>query len=62
MKSLVAIISGEPNSINSEIIVKAWKKNKNIFIIGDYNNLKKQILKLNLNTSLLKIEKFENIK
>ena len=62
MKSLVAIISGEPNSINSEIIVKAWKKNKNIFIIGDYNNLKKQILKLNLNTSLLKIEKFEDIK
>ena len=28
MKNLIAIIAGEPNSINSEIIVKAWKKKK----------------------------------
>ena len=37
MKKLIAIVAGEPDSINSEIIVKAWKKNKsrkNIFIIG----------------------------
>ena len=26
MKNLIAIVVGEPNSINSEIIVKAWKK------------------------------------
>ena len=26
MKKLIAVVAGEPNSINSEIIVKAWKK------------------------------------
>ena len=26
MKKIIAIISGEPNSINSEIIAKVWKK------------------------------------
>ncbi len=62
MKSLVAVVSGEPNSINSEIIIKAWKKNKNIFIIGNYNNLQKQVIKLGLNTSLLKIANFDDIK
>ena len=31
MKNLIAIISGEPNSINSEIISKVWKNlNKNL--------------------------------
>ena len=40
MKNLIAIISGEPNSINSEIISKVWKNlNKNlkkkIFVIGN---------------------------
>ena len=36
MSNLIAIVAGEPNSINSEIIAKAWKekKFKNIFIIG----------------------------
>ena len=32
MKSInkpIAIIAGEPNSISSEIIFKAWKKRKN---------------------------------
>ena len=62
MKSLVAVVSGEPHSINSEIIIKAWKKNKNIFIIGNYNNLQKQVIKLGLNTSLLKIANFDDIK
>ena len=28
MKNFIAIIAGEPNSVNSEIIVKAWKKIK----------------------------------
>ena len=40
MNKLIAIIAGEPNSINSEIIAKAWKKRrklKNIFIIGNYS-------------------------
>ena len=28
MKNMIAIIAGEPNSINSEIIAKAWKNKK----------------------------------
>ena len=28
MNNLIAIVAGEPNSINSEIIAKAWKKKK----------------------------------
>ena len=45
MNSLIAIIAGEPNSINSEIISKAYKKGqlKNIFIIGNYSIFKKQV-------------------
>ena len=27
MKNLICIIAGEPNSINSELIGKIWKKN-----------------------------------
>ena len=43
MKKLIAIVAGEPNSINSEIIAKSWKvnkKNKNLFVIGNYYLLK----------------------
>ena len=29
MKKLIAIVAGEPKSINTEIIGKAWKKAKN---------------------------------
>ena len=32
MKKIVAIIAGDPNSINSEIIGKTWKKNQNLKI------------------------------
>ena len=41
----IAIIAGEPNSINSEIIAKAWikKKKQKIFVIGNYLLLKKQL-------------------
>ena len=46
MKNLACIIAGEPNSINTEIIGKVWKKRKsfknlNIFIIGNYLLIKK---------------------
>ena len=41
MKNKIIIISGDPNSINSEIIYKSWKnlnkhKRKNIFVISNY--------------------------
>jgi len=65
MNNLIAIITGEPNSINSEIIVKAWKKKKNlknIFIIGSYSNFKKQIFKLGIKIPLVKISKLQDFK
>ena len=60
MKNLVAIISADPNSINSEIIAKVWKKkaefkNLNIFIIGNYILIKKQLAKIKVNLNLKKI-------
>ena len=63
MNNLIAIIAGEPNSINSEIIAKSWikkKKLKNVFIIGNYSILKKQILKLGIKIPLIKINKLED--
>ena len=63
IKSL-AIVLGEPNSINSEIIVKAWtkfKKNKNIFLIGNYLLLKQQISKIGLNIKISKITTFKEL-
>ena len=41
MKNLIGIIAGDPESINSEIIGKFWKKksglkNLNIFVIGNF--------------------------
>jgi len=65
VNNLIAIIAGEPNSINSEIIAKAWKKNKrkkNIFIIGNYSILKKQSIKLGIKIPLIKINKLEDFK
>ena len=47
MKNKILLISGDPNSINSEIIFKSWKSlsssmRKNIYLISNYNLLKKQ--------------------
>ena len=65
MSKLIAIIAGEPNSINSEIIAKAWKKrkkSKNIFIIGNYSILNKQLLRLGIKIPLTKIKSLQNLK
>ena len=65
MKNLIAIIAGEPNSINSEIIAKAWKKNKglkNLFIIGNYSLLKNQIIQLGYKIPLIKISELKDFK
>ena len=65
MIKLIAIVAGEPDSINSEIIVKAWKKiknKKNFFIIGDFLLLKKQINKIKLKIQLVKINSIDEIK
>jgi 4-hydroxythreonine-4-phosphate dehydrogenase len=65
MINLIGIIAGEPYSINSEIIAKAWKKKqklKNTFIIGNYSILKKQFLKLGFKIPLIKIDKLKSFK
>ncbi len=49
MKRSIAIVAGEPKSSNSEIIAKTWKKlrkEKKIFVIGNYLILKKQLKKI----------------
>ena len=65
----ILIVCGEPNSIFSEILIKAFKKYKNknpIILIGSTNLLKKQLQKLNFNNNLNQINfhdnKFLNIK
>tara|TARA_Y100000590_G_scaffold470229_1_gene662936 strand:+ start:14509 stop:15483 length:975 start_codon:yes stop_codon:yes gene_type:complete len=65
MKNLVPIIAGDPNSINSEIIAKFWKKrshfkNINVFIIGNYLLIKKQLKIIGLKINLKKISEIEN--
>ena len=58
----LAIIAGEPNSISSEIIFKAWKLRKNythkpFFIIGNIQLLNLQMKKLKYNIGIKKIRR-----
>ena len=60
MNKKILIISGDPNSINSELIFKSWKKiNKNlrrkIFILGNYKLLELQFKRLKYKIKLKKI-------
>ena len=64
MKNLVAIVAGDPDSINSEIIGKAWKKKNlfkttNIFVIGNFNLFQKQLKILKIRIKFRKINKIE---
>ena len=63
MKKIVCIISGDPNSINSELIFKSWKnlsfKTKKVVLIGNYNLIDKQKRKLKFNVKLSKIKDIE---
>ena len=51
MKKII-LISGDPNSINSEIILKSWKKiskslKKKVYLISNYDLILDQSKKLN---------------
>ena len=64
MKKKIVIIAGDPNSINSEIIYKTWKNlnnsiKKNLYIIGNYNLIKKQFKKLKIKQKIIKLENIE---
>ena len=59
MKKII-IVSGDPNSINSEIIFKSWKKlslniKKKIYLISNFELLKSQFKKLKYNIKLKKV-------
>jgi len=61
MKKKIIILSGDPNSINSEIIFKSWKKikkttKKRIYLISNYDLLVKQFKKLNYSINLIKVK------
>ncbi len=67
MSNKIIIISGDPNSINSELIYKCWKKidlntKKKIFLISNYDLIKKQFKKLNYKIKLLKVNNLNDIK
>ena len=60
MKNKILIIGGDPNSINSEIIYKSWKKSSSaiknkIYVITNYELFKKQLLKLKYPLKILKV-------
>lgn len=57
MNRKIVLVGGDPNSINSEIIFKCWKKlpnkiKKRIILISNYKLLKDQFKKLNYNIKL----------
>ena len=61
MNNKIIIIAGDPNSINSEIIFKTWKKinpnkKKKIILIGCYRLIKDQLNKLGIKVNLKKIK------
>ena len=61
MSKKIIIVSGDPNSINSEIIFKSWIKlpkkiKKKIFLISNFQLLKEQYKKLNYKIDLERID------
>ena len=60
MKKRFCITAGEPNSINSEIVAKSWKKiskekKKYFFLIGNYDLIKAQLKKIKIKIPIYKI-------
>ncbi len=60
MSKKIIIITGDPISINSEIIYKCWKKlntklKKKIYFISNYRLIEKQFNKLRYKTKILKL-------
>ena len=58
MKKKIILVTGDPNSINSELIFKCWKKlskriKKNLFLVSNCKLLKEQFKKLNYKTSIV---------
>lgn len=61
MKNKIILVTGDPNSINSEIIYKSWRTlnssvKKRLYVITNFNLLKKQLQKLKFNINLSKVK------
>ena len=59
-KKKILIVGGDPNSINSEIIIKCWGKlskslRKRIYIISSYKLINQQLKKLNYSNQIIKV-------
>tara|TARA_B100001057_G_scaffold85044_1_gene80861 strand:- start:107 stop:1072 length:966 start_codon:yes stop_codon:yes gene_type:complete len=66
IKKKIFLIAGEPNSVNSEIIFKSWKKlskhiQEKIYVIGNYSLLKEQFNQLNYKIELEKLKELKSI-
>ena len=68
MKKKILLLSGDPISINSEIIYKTWKKLKNpikkkIYLVSNFNLLNAQFKKLKYSLKMVKVKNInENIR
>tara|TARA_A100001015_G_C15009878_1_gene722499 strand:+ start:540 stop:1499 length:960 start_codon:yes stop_codon:yes gene_type:complete len=61
MKKKILLVSGDPNSINSELIFKSWRKinnitKKKIYLISNYNMIYAQFKKLKYPIKLTKVK------
>ena len=61
MNDKIIIISGDPNSVNSEIIYKSWNKlnqviKKKIYLISNYNLIHQQFKKLKYKIKIIKVK------
>ncbi len=64
MMDKIIIVGGDPNSINSEIIFKTWRKlnkklKKKVFVIANLDLLTKQFKRLKFKVNLTKINNFK---
>ena len=64
MTNKIIIVAGDPNSINSEIINKTWKKinkkiKKKIYLIANYELILQQFKKLHIKTKIVKVDKID---
>tara|TARA_B100000035_G_C20991490_1_gene550375 strand:+ start:28 stop:996 length:969 start_codon:yes stop_codon:yes gene_type:complete len=67
MKKKIILVGGDPNSINSEIIFKSWKKLNNkikreTVLLANYELMKSQAKKLKLSVKMEKFNNFQKIK
>ena len=66
MKKRIILVSGDPNSVNSEIIYKSWMKishqiKNKIIVVSNYRLLKQQFKRLNFKIKLSQIKGVSDI-